>query len=102
MEKKAFSPTITVFVAFNSSHLIQPFFFERYCRMIKEHLIPEMKRKRSCSHAIFQQDGAPPHTAAMTRELLNSSFGTEKVISKGFPFEWPPYSPDLSPCDFWL
>ena len=26
----------------------------------------------------------------------------DRVISKGFPLEWPSYSPDLTPCDVWL
>jgi hypothetical protein len=92
---------------------MEPFFFEvdgkpsyvtgeRYREMIKNHLIPQMKRHRSFSRAIFQQDGAPPHTAQETKELLQQQFGAERIISKGFPFEWPPYSPDLSPCDYWV
>ena len=46
----------------------------------------------------FQQDGAPPHQAKAVHEWLTSKFST-KFIDK---FRWPPRSPDLNPCDFYL
>ena len=46
---------------------------------------------------IFQQDSAPSHssksTQAWCRENLPGFISSE---------EWPPFSPDLNPCDFWL
>jgi hypothetical protein len=113
LKMPTFSPSLTVFAAFNNRHILKPYFFEeddhpvsvngeRYRKMISDHLIPQMKLKRSFSSAILQQDGAPPHTANETKDLLVSKFGMNRVISKGFPLSWPPYSPDLSPCDFWL
>ncbi|KAI6657114.1 Transposase [Oopsacas minuta] len=44
---------------------------------------------------IFQQDGAPAHTANSTQELLRTNI--PDFISK---VEWPPSSPDLNPLDF--
>ncbi|GBO13849.1 hypothetical protein AVEN_250334-1 [Araneus ventricosus] len=35
-------------------------------------------------------------------KLLNLRFGNDRIISRHFPTAWPPLSPDLSPCDFWL
>ncbi|GFU45127.1 hypothetical protein TNCV_4235811 [Trichonephila clavipes] len=29
-------------------------------------------------------------------------FGADRVISRGFENAWPPHSPDLNPCDFYL
>ncbi|GBM68932.1 hypothetical protein AVEN_207185-1 [Araneus ventricosus] len=29
-------------------------------------------------------------------------FGDDRVIPRSFPTAWPPRSPDLGPCDFWL
>ena len=43
----------------------------------------------------FQQDGASPHTS---KNYLRSKFG-EKFIDKK---KWPPRSPDLNPCDYFL
>jgi transposase len=47
------------------------------------------------------QDGASPHTAKQTIELLKKYFG-EKIISNKLEDFWPPYSPDLNPCDYFL
>lgn len=44
---------------------------------------------------IFQQDGAPAHTARQTQEWL--SLNCPDFINKD---EWPPNSPDLNPLDF--
>ena len=49
----------------------------------------------------FQQDGAPPHTAKATREFLRTQF-PGRLISLYEDNEWPPYSPDLTPPDFFL
>jgi len=55
----------------------------------------------------WQQDGAPPHRTAANLQLLKSQFG-DRVIAKGFKkafgsgIDWPPYSPDLSACDYFL
>ena len=42
----------------------------------------------------FHQDNAPDHNSILVTDYL-SNMGT-----KTFP--WPPYRPDLAPCDFWL
>ena len=48
------------------------------------------------------QDGAASHTANETKALLCQQFSEKRLIGKGFENAWPPYSPDLTPCDFWL
>ena len=47
------------------------------------------------------QDGASPHTAKDTIKFLTKYFG-ERVISYKSTNIWPPYSPDMNPCDFFL
>ena len=47
------------------------------------------------------QDGAPPHHGAMVRDWLQEAFNG-RVIRRGFEDFWPPYSPALSPCNFFL
>jgi hypothetical protein len=44
------------------------------------------------------QDNATAHTANNSMVALHEVFG-ERVISRGL---WPPRSPDLNPCDFYL
>jgi hypothetical protein len=46
----------------------------------------------------FQQDSATAHTAHHSKQVIREVFG-ERVISDGL---WPPRSPDLTPCDFYL
>lgn len=53
------------------------------------------------------QDGATPHTSAGSLDFLNYYFD-DRIISRkyierfGYGLSWPPYSPDLTPCDFFL
>ena len=44
---------------------------------------------------IFQQDGAPAHTARVTQEWLHAN--CPEMIEKD---QWPPNSPDLNPLDY--
>ena len=49
----------------------------------------------------WQQDGAPAHTSNQTLNDLRGQF-PGKLISKRGDWPWPPRSPDLSVCDFFL
>ena len=44
---------------------------------------------------VFQQDGAPAHTARLTQEWLKAN--CTDFIAKD---DWPPNSPDLNPLDY--
>ncbi|GFV83887.1 uncharacterized protein TNCV_387951 [Trichonephila clavipes] len=65
---------VTVWVGFTTSTVIGPFFFE------------EMRDSGFV-------------TATVTGERL---FGDDRVPSHHFHHAWPPRSPDLSPCNYWL
>lgn len=56
--------------------------------------ISESRPKCGVKGIILHHDNARPHKASLTTEYLNS-MGVELL-------QHPPYSPDLSPCDFWL
>ena len=66
-----------------------------------------MARLETCIKKIFfiannlwwVQDGAGAHRARDVKTKLTEVFG-EKVIALGHNVEWPPRSPDLTPCDF--
>lgn len=67
-----------------------------YTSLLQENFMPamrEMMQKASPRYQgkpwIFQQDGAPAHTAATTKAWLAAAKGVEVM-------EWPPNSPDLS------
>ena len=36
------------------------------------------------------------------RDSLNQAFGNNRVVELGHNVEWPPRSPDLTPCDFFM
>jgi hypothetical protein len=55
----------------------------------------------------FPQDGARPHTANEIFHLLNEHFSNSAISDRflqrfGYGWSWPPYSPDLNPCDYFL
>ena len=47
----------------------------------------------------FQQDGAKCHTSHKSLTRVHDMFSEDRTISKEL---WPPRSPDLSLCDFYL
>lgn len=94
--------------------LIGPFFFEdyagkadtvktkNYLQMMKKKAIPALKRRKCYEECVFQQDGAPPHCSKEAIAWLTGKFSEDRLISRNSTFNWPPYSPDLNPCDFYL
>ena len=49
----------------------------------------------------FQQDGATSHTANASMAVVRNMF-PGRLISRFGDVPWPPRSPDLSTCDFFL
>jgi hypothetical protein len=49
----------------------------------------------------FMHDGAPAHRAIPVKNWLNRQFPSRWYGNNG-PIKWPPRSPDLTVCDFWL
>lgn len=108
---------ITVWCGFTSTFIIGPYFFEevtptgfktcsvngqRYRDMLTTFVIPELQQRHRVQETIFMQDGAPPHIHRGVQQVLRQTFTDARVISRCFPTSWPPRSPDLTPCDFWL
>ncbi|GBM22653.1 hypothetical protein AVEN_144438-1 [Araneus ventricosus] len=50
----------------------------------------------------FVQDGAPPNIANPVKRLFSMHFRNYRIITRHFLTNWPPRSPDINPCDFWL
>jgi len=104
MKKK---PHVTVWCGVTEWGIVGPYFFEqiinteRYMAMLQTFVIPELKRRRKLSRTFFQQDGATCHTSKTTLDFLRKSFGNRLIFRKT-EFSWPPRSPDLSVCDFFL
>ena len=76
-----------------------------YLEMLQNWLLDGIE---SIEHAqfIFQQDGAPPHWKLTVRAYLNEKLPGRwigrAVDGDNVLLKWPPRSPDLTPCDFFL
>ena len=101
-------PKVCVWFGFSAHCKLTPFFFpgtvtgENYAEMLQTHVFPQLRTKNELNSVVFQQDGAPPHYARVVRALISSVFPDERVISRGYPQNWPAHSPDLSPLDFYF
>lgn len=104
---------ITVWAGMSSKGFLGPVFIQGetidwqvYNRILTQSF-EEAKLKRWTRGFWFQQDGATPHCKEENLRLIRSTFG-DKVISRRYPemfdagINWPPYSPDLSPLDFFV
>ena len=68
---------------------------EKYIQVMKDHVIPWIKANYPRDSYVWQQDGAPAHTAIRTQQILQKEL--DDVWTKDF---WPPSSPDLNPLDY--
>ena len=75
--------------------------------MLRTEFFPEAARMGKIDGFWFMQDGARPHRTDPVFRAINEVFGS-RIIGLGSTdrflgsIDWPPYSPDLNPCDFWL
>ncbi|GBO20425.1 hypothetical protein AVEN_196227-2, partial [Araneus ventricosus] len=72
--------------------------------MLEVWLMPQLDS--DSTDYIFQQDGAPPHWSTEVRTFLNQHLPKRWIGRNGDADDvfcsWPPRSPDLTPCDFFL
>jgi len=104
---------VTVWCAISEAGIIGPVFLtqnvngERYKRMLLKEFIPIAHGLNAIRQYWFMQDGALPNRTNEVFEVLDEHF-SGRVIGLGYPskfdggMDWPPYSPDLNPCDFFL
>lgn len=106
---------VTVWCAVSRYCVIGPYFFEengntvtvnseRYVQMLRTFLQPELRRRlRGIDRQVvwFQQDGATAHTAENSMTVLRRMFPGH-IISRRGDIPWPPRSPDLTVCDYFL
>jgi hypothetical protein len=105
------SPKVNVFCALSQTKVYGPFFFdentvtgETNLAMLQKWLLPQINK--DSGDFIFQQDGAPPHWHRDVRHFLNQSIPQrwiDHIENEDLTLLfWPPRSPDLTPCDFFL
>ena len=75
--------------------------------MLNNNVVPtlsqdyEIQANGAFRRAWWAQDGAPSHPRIIVRDRRQELF-RNRVIAFGHLREWPPRSPDLTPCDFFL
>jgi len=70
--------------------------------MLRNFLRPQPRSLRvNMEEMWFQQDGATAHTARASMTFVRQMF-SQHVVSRFGDVPWPPRSPDLSACDFFL
>lgn len=104
-------PKVNVFCAVSMFKVYGPFFFceksvtgHVYLDMLENFLMPQLET--DSVDFIYQQDGAPPHFHLDVRDFLNTRLKNRWIGRGGDDDEkflsWPPRSPDLTPCDFFV
>jgi transposase len=103
-EAQHFTQSVMVSLGASSRHKTSVIFVERgakinasyYQREILSPMLAEIQELNP--NFVFQQDGAPAHTAKTTVAFLTETCD-ENFIK---PNQWPPSSPDLNPIDYFV
>lgn len=91
---------IGVWCAISARRIIGPIFFretinaDRYIDLILRPFFQELTEEER-SNGYFMQDNATAHTANRSMEVIREVF-EDRVVN------YPPRSPDLNPCDYYL
>jgi transposase len=107
-EQPLHSPRVTVWAAIGWQGVFGPFFFEEninganYLDMLQHRFLPAAQTMPCFGAIIFMQDGAPPHWSLAVRNFLSQTFPNRWMGRGSSNYPWPPYSPDLTPMDFFL
>lgn len=104
IEQPLHDEKILVWCGFSANKVFGPYFFENsvnqynYLDMLKNFFWKKYLDTANHSKYYFQQDGASAHTANTVQNWLKSKFSDRFIDKK----QWPPRSPDLNPCDYFL
>ena len=72
-----------------------------YLNMVQHDVWPEVKGRERRNGWWWQQDDAPVHVTKDVINFVEKAF-SGRVISRNGEVEWPAYSPDLSPLDYFF
>ena len=106
MQKPLNDPGVMVWGGISSFGVFGPVFFDNhvngdnYLEIIRDIIVPQLQQSHDLDDVVWMQDGAPAHYATSVRNFLDEKFTT--WIGRRGRVEWPPRSPDLTPCDFAL
>ncbi|GBN29604.1 hypothetical protein AVEN_164071-1 [Araneus ventricosus] len=79
---------------------------ERYTAILEQFVSTQLALEDRPRIEWFMQDGAPPHSTEKVFRFLDD-FGNRIIVLDdpkftGTGMDCPPYSPDLTPCDYFL
>lgn len=104
--KTKFTATVMVLgVVSNEGDIMDPYFFSQglkinadvYLEVLRDVVVPWMKKVANGRHFIYQQDGAPAHNAKKVQDFLRAN------VPQFWPKDmWPPSSPDINPLDYYV
>ena len=104
---------VSVWCGISKVVIVVPYFFEeegatvtviseRHVEMLRNFLRPQLQSLRvNMVEMWLQQDGATAHTARASMTVVRQMF-PQHVFSRFGDVPWPPRSPDLSACYFFL
>ena len=110
IQKKFCREKVSVWMGLCGSGLVVgPIFYQdnlnanKYLDMLNNEIIPSLQEGYGVrfQRIWWMQDGAPCHRGIIVKNRLKDVFG-DRIIGVGHDVEWPPRSPDLTPCDFFL
>ena len=112
IQKSLHPQRVTVWCAVSKIGIIGPLFIDetvtatRYIECLRDNFIPFVQGMK-LHNMWFMQDGARPHRTTDVFLFLEEHFN-ERVMALDYNkdcdkgLDWPPYSPGLNPCDFFL
>ncbi|GFY35404.1 uncharacterized protein TNCV_194971 [Trichonephila clavipes] len=75
---------------------------QRYLTLLRETVVPCLIQRGQISNVPFMQDVTTSHIANPDKAFLIQTFGEDRIVSRCCRYPWLPWSPDLTPADFWL
>jgi len=98
-------PKVTVWCGMTASRIIGPYVLRDTMNadrhMLDRFVWSAVPGWDNIDNLIFMQDGAPPHFTFTVRAWLDQNTSGRWMGRRGL-HEWPPSSPDLSQCNFYL
>lgn len=108
-ERRLGAARVCVWAAMSSDILIGPYFFPAtvngaaYLKCLRQYAVPRIREAvgEDWGRVWFQQDGATSHRDRRVKLFLRQTFKTH-TIGLELAHNWPPRSPDLNTCDYFL
>lgn len=107
MEKAHSCPEVTSWCSITVTTFVGPCLLcdtmnaARYLEVLQDHVWLVISQRKSTATLNFMQDWAPPHFANAFCTWLHDHFPGQWTGRCGV-HEWPPHSPDVTLCDFFL